>query len=531
MIIPKPMNQEARPGAFQLSQRTRVYLAMQEDDRRGKWIGQQLSLRLGLEHPGCIWLGSISRATLPAGTIVIIIDPSEESLGAEGYWMTVEREMVTLCASGYEGAYFATESLIQLATPRAEATDGNGRKRSIPCVRIKDQPRYPWRGLMIDSARHFQDVPLIKSWIDRMASLKINRFHWHLTDDEAWRIEIDKYPRLTELAAWRTEGGQRYGGFYTKDQAREIVSYANARGITVIPEIEMPGHCNAALYAYPHLSCCGRPLKIGHEGWNAYTQVEGRLPFCVGRDATLEFIKDVLREVAEVFDSPYIHVGGDERPAGVWSECPHCNERMRRAGLANEDELHVWFMSQIADFVSDELKRVSIGWAEKLDIGMPENQIIQGWHAGQSDKVISAGRQTINSTHEWVYLDYPWSLSGQEAKPKWMPVLPLRKVYEFEPAGDTAGGAGSGLLLGSEAPIWTEFITTQEELQQHVMPRLAALSEVLWSASKDRDYNDFKRRLLRLGGRSPAVISPVVTGSLAKRVFQVGNKSQDALKA
>lgn len=516
MIIPKPAVQQSLPGAFSLKPHTTVYVSAPGDDRDARRIGNQLAHRLGLERQTCESLGEASHASALNGSIVLVIDPSDESLGIEDYRLMVEQDMITLCASREAGAFYAMESLIQLAPRQSVSPDGNGHERRIACVQIEDRPRFSWRGLMLDSARHYQDIPTIKAWVDRIASLKLNRFHWHLTDDEAWRIQIDKYPRLTEVAAWRGEGANRYGGFYTKDQAREIVAYAKERGITVIPEVEMPGHCNAAIYAYPELSCSSQPLKVGKEGWNAYTQVHGRLPFCVGRDQTLAFIKDILREVADVFDSPYIHVGGDERPAGIWSECPHCNERIKQAGLTNEDELHVWFMSHIADFVKHDLGRQSIGWAEKLDLGMPENQIIQGWHAGQSAAAIAAGRRTINSTHEWVYMDYPWTETGQKAMPKWMPILPLSKVYAFDPTGEDARMEDSGLVLGSEAPVWTEFISSQEQLEEHLMPRLAALSEALWSTRNSKNFKDFKQRLHRYQGKSLPIASPVVVGTLKK---------------
>jgi hexosaminidase len=528
MIIPKPVTQNSSPGSFSLNSQTQVFVS--GDDKHVRWVGEQLARRLGVGRQVCKLLGDVDHAPAPRGSIVIVIDPSDESLGAEGYRVTVERDMVTLCASGGTGAFYAAESLIQLAPRKTDSCSGNGRERRIACVQIEDQPRFPWRGMMLDSARHYQDIPTIKAWIDRIASLKLNRFHWHLTDDEAWRIQIDKYPRLTENAAWRGEGENRYGGFYTKDQAREVVAYAKDRGITVIPEIEMPGHCNAALYAYPHLSCSGKPLKVGKEGWNAYTQVEGRLPFCVGRDETLTFIKDVLREVAEVFDTPYIHVGGDERPAEKWSECPHCNERMKQAGLANEDELHVWFMSHIANFVLQGLGRQSIGWAEKLELGMAEGQIIQGWHAGQSSSAIAAGRQTINSTHEWVYMDYPWSVAGQKTKSKWMPILPLRKVYEFDPAGEGDGSENAGQILGSEAPVWTEFLSTQEQLEQHLMPRLVALSETLWSPRNSKNFKDFQRRLLRYQDKPLPAAGQVVISDLTKHPSLAINKGKRSIR-
>ena len=271
-MIPKPAVQEVIPGDFRLKPTSNVCLAARHDDPHARWIGDQLAERLSLENVCCRWLGDLDSSVAPIGSIVIVIDPGKTELGAEGYLLTVKSDMVTIYASDNRGAYYATETLVQLVEQSDGDARNNGDGRHLPCVRIKDRPRFVWRGFMLDSARHFQSVELIKSWIDRMALLKLNRFHWHLCDDESWRLQIDKYPLLTEVSAWRTQDGKRYGGFYTKDEAREIVAYARARGITVVPEIEMPGHCNAAIHAYAHLSCTGDPIKIGADGWNAYTQ-------------------------------------------------------------------------------------------------------------------------------------------------------------------------------------------------------------------------------------------------------------------
>ncbi len=523
-MIPKPAVQETIPGDFRLRPTSKVCLAARHDDEHARWIGEQLADRLELEDSSCDWLGDLDSSAAPIGSVVIVIDPGKTELGEEGYLLTVKADMITIYASDSRGAYYATESLVQLFDLSESDPRNNGDGRHLPCVRIKDRPRFVWRGFMLDSARHYQDLDLIKKWIDRMAALKLNRFHWHLCDDESWRLQIDKYPLLTEVSAWRVQDGKRYGGFYTKDQAREVVAYAKARGITVVPEIEMPGHCNAALHAYPYLSCKGDPINIGEDGWNMFTQVDGRLPFCVGKDQTLEFIKDILREVVEVFDTPYIHVGGDERPSGVWSECPHCQARMKQMGVPDEDALHVWFMSHIADFVRYDLGRQSIGWAEKLDVGIPENQIIQGWHPDQSAKAISEGRSIINSTHEWVYLDYPWTEEMQKRMPKWMPVLPLDKIYDFDPAREAGDPAASELVLGGEAPVWTEFIPNEAKLEAHVLPRLAALSEALWSPRESKNFDDFSRRLSRRDGKMKfkAVSSPIIfTGVTPKALTAV----------
>ena len=522
MILPKPVSYKELPGSFRLNPDAGVFLAVGRPTDQLKWIAGSLAEHLDLNGPTSVELDHADPDQAPVGSIVLAIHEHDRVLGDEGYRLTVKPDLVTLSAATASGLHYAAESLMQLA-PRHDA---HGRERRIGCVQIEDKPRFAWRGFMLDSARHFQSVDLVKTWIDRIASLKLNVFHWHLTDDQAWRIQIDKYPRLTEVAAWRGNGRHREGGFYSKDEAREVIAYARDRGITVIPEIEMPGHCNAALHAYPELSCSGRTLRVGESGWDAYTQVEGRLAFCVGRDRTLAFIQDVLDEVAEVFDSPYLHVGGDERPADIWSACPHCQQRMQQHGLSNEDELHVWFMSHVGQYVKEKLGRQSICWAEKLDVGIPEHQIIQAWHPGQAASAMHAGRQSINSIHEWTYLDYPWSDQAMQGKPDWMIILPIEKVYDFEPSAEHNGPQSAARLLGSESPVWTEYIETPEMLDSHVMPRLAAFSEVMWTPPTQRDYSDFTHRLSRYLGEPGPVHSPVIYGRMASRTASGAGRLQ-----
>lgn len=506
-VIPKPVETDLCPGDFGLASARMICLATAVDEPRFHWIGQYLA----------DWLVSVGVARVPIqpdvqnklspnGTIRLIHDPDNHELGDEGYKLCVEEDHVSITAHRSAGIFYGVQTLIQLAA----GGNQNGRGSRVPCVRINDKPRFTWRGLMLDSARHMQSVSEIKQIIDRLAALKLNRFHWHIADDQGWRFEVRKYPRLTSVGAWRGEGANRYGGFYTQNQVRDIVAYANNRCITVIPEIDMPGHCNAALHAMPELSCSGEPINVDAAGGlEAYTRSDGRQLFCAGRDNAISFLKDVLTEVAEVFDPPYIHLGGDERPADIWSKCPHCNQRMQQLGLANEDELELWFASQIATFVSEELKISTIGWGDNLKkAGMPEGQVVQGWLEGQSAMAAGMGRQTIHSFHEHVYLDYPWCEDSRQGKPDWMPLLPVEKVYDFEPVPEGLDPASTDLVLGGEAPIWTEYVQTYDLLLKQVMPRLQAFSEVLWSPRASRNYSDFKARAAQYTTLRPPVEPP-----------------------
>ncbi len=493
--IPRPNVITPCPGFFKLASARDIYLAGPHRDTHLEWIGQYLADWLATQDIADVNILSdiLGKDRVPAGSIRLELDQSTEALSRGSYHLVVNPDSLTVKAHDTDGVFHGVQTLKQLI---ASATT-TGQSGHMPCVRIKDEPRFPWRGFMLDSARHLQSVAEIKKIIDRIASLKLNRFHWHLADDQGWRLEIRKYPRLTSVGAWRGEGPNRYGGYYTQQQAREIVNYAKDRCVTVIPEIDMPGHCNAALHAYPRLSCTGKPINADAEGGlDAYTRHDGRLLFCAGRDEVLTFLKDVLTEVAEVFDPPFIHLGGDERPSGIWSDCPRCQRRMKDLGLDSEDELEYWFASQIAQFAHDHLKIRTIGWGDNLKkAGMPKGQVVQGWLEGQSAMAVGMGRQTINSFHEWVYLDYPWCKDSQEGKPDWMPLLPIKKVYDFEPVPEGTGPEASCLVLGGEAPVWTEHIRTFDSLIKHIWPRLQAFSEALWCAREVRDYTDFKQRV------------------------------------
>jgi hexosaminidase len=428
--------------------------------------------------------------TMPNGhaaNLLIQIDPEICDGKAEASILTVTPEQIHISTTDRAGLFYAMQSLVQLIK-------NAGKTGHIPCCMVTDYPRYAWRGFMLDSARHFQSVQWIKQHIDRMAAIKLNRLHWHLCDDEGWRAEVLAYPRLTEVAAWRTENGKRYGGYYTQQQMRDIVAYAKARHITVIPEIEMPGHCNSALVAYPEFSCDGKAIQIGEDGWDAYKQITGRLPYCAGKPAVFTFLKTVLSEMASVFEAQ-LHIGGDETPGEKWDACPLCSAMKSELGLESNVALRTHFLNQIHEHCHDQLHRQTITWTDGVDEKTPKDQIVHAWHAHEAATAARLGFQVINSNHEWVYLDYPPSDADKHDKPDWMLVLALEKIYHFDPTPEGLEPEHQKNILGSESPLWTEHIPDEKALEKHLFPRLIAYAEALWSPRWGRSFDEFKKRL------------------------------------
>jgi hexosaminidase len=379
----------------------------------------------------------------------------------------------------------------------------------VPCGKIEDRPRFAWRGYMLDSARFFQPVEFIKRTIDLLALHKLNRFHWHLVDDQGWRLEIRSHPELTRIGAFRPNAnarlnylpkdpGDRYGGYYTQDEVREIVAYARARHVTIIPEIEMPGHCLSALVTYPDLSCRGEtPSELG-DAW-IYRDV-----YCAGSEATFAFLEDVLTEAIELFPSPWIHVGGDECPKDRWKECPKCQARIRAEGLKNEDELQSYFIRRVESFLNHQGRRL-IGWDDILQGGLPPRATVQTYRDIEYGiEAANQGRDLIVSTHLYCYLDYDYQ------------GMPVEKSYSFEPAFSDIATEQANHLLGIEGCQWlgnvsrlylesTGKVMPVSRIEYQTYPRLLALAEVAWSPREARDWNDFRMRLNRYGERLDAM--------------------------
>jgi hexosaminidase len=432
-------------------------------------------------------------ATRDRGMIRLEIDPAFRDSSRESYRLVADERGVHVTARSHAGLFYGIQTLRQLMQPH----DSDG--WAVPAVEIVDTPRFPYRGMHLDVARHFSSVDFVKRYIDLMSRYKLNTFHWHLTEDQGWRIEIKRYPRLTEIGAYRKEtmvarnfnpyvgDGIPHGGYYTQDEIREVVAYAAARYITVIPEIEMPGHAMAALAAYPELACTPGPFEVATR-WGVFNDV-----FCPS-EQTFEFLEGVLTEVMALFPSRYIHIGGDEVPKVRWRESALAQEVMRREGLANEEELQSWFIRRIEKFLAQHGRRL-IGWDEILEGGLAPDATVMSWR-GMSGGIAAArqGHDVIMTPNSHLYFDHyqgdrarePLAIGGNS---------PLPRVYSFEPVPDSLSASEARHILGAQANVWTEYMKTESHVEYMVFPRMLALAEVVWSPRELRDWEGFQRRL------------------------------------
>ncbi|MEN9334294.1 MAG: hypothetical protein RLY35_1474 [Bacteroidota bacterium] len=405
----------------------------------------------------------------------ILLSQASSTMALEGYELVVNKDKAYVTASSAEGMLHGVFSLVQM-TPLKKGKDDNA--FSWDAWVIMDEPRFKHRGLLLDCGRHFMSIDKIKETLSTMALYKMNVFHWHLTEDQGWRIEIKKYPELTKVGAYRTVNGQPYGGFYTQDQIRDIVQYANRLHITIIPEIELPGHSVAAIAAYPWLSCTGKQIPVETE-WGVFKDI-----YCAGNDKTLQFLKDVMDEVSALFPGPYIHIGGDEAPKVRWEHCDKCQKRIKDHHLKNEAELQTWLIEEMAAYLKTKGKDV-IGWDEILEGGIPSGAVIQSWRGIQGGfDAAMANHAVVMSPTSHCYLDY--GLDGIDTK----------KVYEFDPIPADLPLNKQNFILGAEGNMWTER-APEAEVTSKIFPRLIALSEVLWTYPKERDAVEFQSRLKR----------------------------------
>ncbi|MEO1436860.1 MAG: beta-N-acetylhexosaminidase, partial [Bacteroidota bacterium] len=425
------------------------------------------------------------------GKTLQLVDASEEAniqfqldrqlrgLGAEGYSLSVRSDVLQLRAANEVGLFRGIQTIRQLLPAHFNAVnpDQTFTHWAIQEVEITDTPRFPWRGLLLDCCRHFMEKDFVKRYIDLLAFYKMNILHWHLTEDQGWRIEIDQYPKLTSVGAWRTESdGSRYGGFYTKEDIREIVAYAESRHITIVPEIEMPGHSVAALAAYPHLSCTGAPIEVETE-WGVFKDI-----YCAGNDSTFQFLENVLLEVIDLFPSSYIHIGGDEAPKTRWNACPKCQKRMEEEGLADSNELQAYFIQRIETFLNQHDKRI-IGWDEILEGGLSPDAAVQSWRGFEGAiEAVKHGNLAVVSPTSHAYFDYPVNS------------IDLQKVYQFDPIPEGLDDESARLILGGECNMWSER-APQELVDSKVFPRLLAMTEVLWTPKPLQAYQDFYFRV------------------------------------
>lgn len=497
-IIPKPVRLTPADGVFALTPNTLI--AADE-------------AALGVAGRFCEMLAPVAAftpvagsggAAAGAGLIQFRLDPALAGLGAEGYELTVSPLQITATAAGINGLHHATQTLRQLL-PAAAFGAGETAEGAwlIPCVQIQDFPRFGWRGAMLDVARHFMPTPFVLKFIDLLALHKLNVLHWHLTEDQGWRIEIKQYPRLTAVGAWRGEtaaghwrefkdhptyDGTPHGGCYTQDEVRQIVAYAAARGVTVVPEIEMPGHAQAALAAYPELGNTGGPFEVSNH-WGIHEDVFN------AEEGTLRFLQNVLDEVLDLFPSQFIHIGGDEVPKKQWRASQAAQARIKALGLRDEDALQSYFIGRMDAFLAGRGRRL-VGWDEILEGGLAPGATVMSWRGEQGGiAAAQAGHDVVMTPTQWTYFDY-YQSADRTAEPLAIGGhVSLEKVYGYEPipAGITADQAHH--VLGTQGQLWSEYMPTPARVEYMAFPRLAALAEVAWTPAAERDYTNFLARL------------------------------------
>jgi hexosaminidase len=496
-IIPKPVHCIPSNGVFTLASKTAIVTGA-DTRSMGLRLAQMLAPATGW------WLAQRSASPTDANTIEIKLDQRLARLGNEGYRLLVTPQRVMVRAFQPAGLFHALQSLLQLLpAPIFRQARVTGVSWSIPCVEIEDYPRFGWRGSMLDVCRHFMPKEFVKKYIDLLALHKMNSFHWHLTEDQGWRIEIKKYPKLTEVGAWRKEtqaglpdeswqpkgyDGTPHGGFYTQEDVREIVAYANERFINIVPEIEMPGHSQAAIAAYPELGNTGKTIGVSTH-WGIHEDVYNV------NESTILFLQDVLGEVLELFPGPFIHVGGDECPKGQWEESPAAQARRQALGLADEDELQSYFIRRMDTFLTGKGRRL-IGWDEILEGGLAQNVTVMSWRGEEGGmRAAAAGHDVVMAPNTYTYLDYYQFEDTADEPDAIGGFLPLSKVYSYEPISPEMDAQAAQHVLGAQCQLWTEFIPDPKQLEFMAFPRLAALAEVTWTPAKNKDYADFLERL------------------------------------
>lgn len=468
-IIPKPQEVKVLDGNFTINSSTKI-LCDDKTEMIAKYFADEVDGLFGIKL-------KTENSTVNSETNVIILRLSklDHSNSKEAYHLNITKDKILITANEPNGIFYGIQSLRQLLP--VEKNLKNKKELIVPAVDIKDYPRFVHRGLNLDCCRHFMEKDFVKRYIDLLAYHKMNVLHWHLTEDQGWRIEIKKYPELTEIGAFRKyDDGTVYGGYYTQEEIKEVVEYAASRFITVIPEIELPGHSTAAIATYPHLSCTGGPFDVGTL-WGIYKDI-----YCAGNEETFMFLEDVLSEVIELFPSTYIHIGGDEAPKDRWKECAKCQQRIKDESLADEHELQSYFVTRMERFLNSKGRQI-IGWDEILEGGLAPGATVQSWRGTKGAiEAAKMGHDVIVSPTSHCYFDYNIETTD------------VPKVYSFDPVPPELNDEEVKHVLGTEGNMWTEY-APQEVVDHRLFPRLVALSEVAWTKLDNKNYDDFKNRL------------------------------------
>jgi hexosaminidase len=484
-LIPQPKSISLGKSSCYLTSKTTIRAS--PNSFEANYLKEAIKIQTGLD----LNIDSKHRAR----SIQLILKVADTTdFNKEEYKLSVSGNKIVISSFSNQGLFYGIQTLLQLIPLE--------KKNEVPVswVHIKDQPKYAWRGMHLDCARHFFPVSFVKKYIDYLAMYKFNTFHWHLTDDQGWRIEIKQYPKLTGVGAWRNGsmvghyGDQkyddiRYGGFYTQQEIKEVVAYAAQRHINIVPEIEMPGHAVAALAAYPQYSCTGGPFEVGKQ-WGVLDDV-----FCP-KEETFTFLENILTEVIALFPSQYIHIGGDECPKTRWKSCAHCQGLIKEKGLKDEHELQSYFVQRIEKFVNSKNRKI-IGWDEILEGGLAPNAAVMSWRGTEGG--IAAAKENhyvVMSPGSHCYFDH------YQGDPKAEPLAiggytSLEKVYSFDPTPKELDATQAKYILGAQANLWSEYIEDGKKVEYMIFPRMLALSEVLWGTSNPDKYADFKNRVIQ----------------------------------
>ena len=495
-VVPMPLEiNTTQQASFLLKSGVTVYYPAGNEkmQRNAEFLASYVKAQTGIEL-------QVQAGEGGKGGIVLQLGLANDN--PEAYQLKVDANQVVISSPSEAGVFYGIQTL------RKAVDVAEGSNVELPAVEIKDQPRFGYRGMMLDVGRHFFSMDEIKTYIDMMALHNINRFHWHLSEDQGWRIEIKKYPKLTEIGSMRKEtvighnsgkyDGKPYGGFYTQEQAKEIVAYAAERYITVIPEIDLPGHMQAALAAYPELGCTGGPYEVWTQ-WGVSDNV-----LCAGNDQTIQFIKDVLAEIVEIFPSEYIHVGGDECPKVKWSTCPKCQARIKALGLKSdnkhtkEERLQSYVIHEAEEFLNSKGRKM-IGWDETLEGGLAPNATVMSWR-GEAGGIEAAKQHhdVVMTPNTYLYFDYYQSKDTETEPMAIGGYLPIERVYSYEPMPKSLSPEEQKYIVGVQANLWTEYIPDFKQVQYMVLPRMAALSESQWCAPEKKNYEAFLQRVSRL---------------------------------
>jgi hexosaminidase len=496
-IIPLPVSMQLMDGRFIITPETEITYPYDNEEvmKIAEFLDQMIFKSAGFHLP-------LSGSEMSGKNTIHLQTGKYPDIGKEGYILNSSRKGVQINANEPSGLFYGVITLWQLFPAEI-----NGDNLTIPAVQITDMPRFTWRGAHLDVCRHFFDVDFIKKYIDIIALHKMNVFHWHLTDDQGWRIEIRKYPRLTEIGAWRDEtvighpwrnreegpvkyDGTRHGGFYTQDEIKDIIQYAADRYITIVPEIEMPGHAQAAIASYPELGCTGEKVKV--------RTIWGISPYVYNvDDHTFKFLEDVLTEVMELFSSEYIHIGGDEAMKDQWKASRKIQKQIKDLGLKDEYELQSYFIKRIEEFINSKGRKL-IGWDEILEGGLAPNATVMSWRGIQGGiEAARQGHDVVMTPTTHCYLDY-YQSENTDLEPLAIGgYLPLDTVYNYEPVPVQLSAAEVKHILGAQGNVWTEFISTSEYLEYMLLPRLTAIAELTWTPKELKNPDDFKKRLER----------------------------------